>query len=82
MVAAAKKIKANLDAGSTLRDDGFFDKPKRGRSQSEQIAENVLMKAQREPEDKKQHYLANQVDFGSFRLPWPARRRPWRHGGR
>ena len=23
-----------------------------------------------------------QVDFGSFRLPWPARRRPWRHGGR
>lgn len=66
MVAAAKKIKANLDAGKRLRDDGFFDKPKRGRSQSEQIAENVLMKAQREPEDKKQHYLANLLANLSF----------------
>lgn len=66
MVAVANKIKANLDAGASLRGDGYFEKPKRGRSQSEQIAENVLMKAQREPEDKKQHYLANLLANLSF----------------
>ena len=66
MVATAQKIKMNLNAGARLRDDGFFDRPKKGRSQSEQIAENVFMKAQREPEDKKQHYLANLLANLSF----------------
>ena len=41
------------------RTDGFFDKDFSGRSRAQEILENVLLKCQREPEEKKIPYISN-----------------------
>ena len=40
-----------------LRDDGFFDKKPSGRSDAEEIAEAIMLKCQREPQEKKIPYI-------------------------
>ena len=43
--------------GEKVREDGFFDKDITGRSKNEEILENVILKCQREPEEKKIRYI-------------------------
>lgn len=40
-----------------MRDDGFFDKGATGRSDADEIFESVLLKCQREPQEKKIPYM-------------------------
>lgn len=56
-------IKEKLEAGAVLRDDGFFAEDSTGRSQAYEIAEAVLIAAQREHEERKLPYIANLFAF-------------------
>ena len=57
LVIASEGIRQRLESGETLREDGFFDEKQSGRSDAEEVAEHVLLKAQREPEEKKIEYM-------------------------
>ena len=57
LIIAAAEINRRLENGDALRDDGFFDKKQAGRSDAEEVAESVLLKIQREPEEKKIPYM-------------------------
>lgn len=63
LALAAKEIDERITKGEKTRSDGFFDKNSSGRSNAEELAESVLLKSQREPEEKKipllAHLLAN-----------------------
>ena len=54
---AAAEIRQRLESGESLREDGFFDEKQTGRSDAEEVTESVLLKAQREPEEKKIEYM-------------------------
>jgi len=56
---ALTKIKSRLDAGDKRRDDGFFEKKEKRRSDAEEIFEGVLLKAKNEHEEKKAKILGN-----------------------
>lgn len=55
---AAADIRQRIENGENVRTDGFFDEKQSGRSDAEEVAESVLLKAQREPEEKKIQYMA------------------------
>ena len=57
LAIAALEIHQRLDNGERLRDDGFFDKKPTGRSDAEEIAEAIMLKCQREPQEKKIEYM-------------------------
>lgn len=57
LAIAALGIHQRLDNGEHLRDDGFFDKKPTGRSDAEEIAEAIMLKCQREPQEKKIQYM-------------------------
>lgn len=63
---AASKIKERLDNGDFLRSDGFFNLNAAGQSAASEVAEHVLLKAQREPEEKKLPYMANLLANAAF----------------
>lgn len=65
---AAHKIKERLDNGEKLRTDGFFVPDVTGRSPADEIAEAVLIAAQREHEERKLPYIANLLAFVAFTL--------------
>lgn len=69
---AAAEIKTRLDAGEKLRADDFFDQSQFSRSHADEFAEAVLLKAQKEAEEKKLPYLAtflaNAVFDGSLNI--------------
>lgn len=54
---AAAEINRRLKEGDALRNDGFFNEKQTGRSDAEEVAESVLLKVQREPEEKKIPYM-------------------------
>ena len=56
---ALTKIKFRLDAGDSIRDDGFFDEKAQKRSDAEEIFEGVLLKAKNEHEEKKAKIFGN-----------------------
>lgn len=56
---AITKIKSRLDAGDKLRNDGFFEKKEKARSDAEEIFEGVLLKAKNEHEEKKTKIIGN-----------------------
>ena len=56
---AAHRIKERLDRGEQLRADGFFDAHISDRSSADEIAEAVLIAAQKEYEERKLPYIAN-----------------------
>ncbi|WP_273184517.1 hypothetical protein [Hyphomonas adhaerens] len=58
LALAAVEIDERIKKGEKLRDDDFFEQTKHGRKKSEEFAEAVLLKAQREAEEKKIPYLA------------------------
>ena len=58
LALSAEVLRAKLDQGCTLRDDGFFDTPPEGRSDADEVLESVLRKAQTEYEERKLEYLS------------------------
>jgi hypothetical protein len=58
LALAAEDIRARAAAGEKLRGDGFFAKEPHRRSQADEVAESVLLKAQREPEERKIPFIA------------------------
>ena len=59
VVLASRKCQANLSAGRTLRQDGFFDPAANDRAAAEEVLEGVLLAAQREHEEKKLPFIGN-----------------------
>lgn len=57
LAIAALEIHQRLENGENLRNDGFFDKKPTGRSDAEEIAEAIMLKCQREPQEKKIPYM-------------------------
>ena len=57
LAIAAAEIKQGIANGESVRTDGFFDEKPSGRSDAEEVAESVLLKSQREPEEKKIPYM-------------------------
>ena len=66
LVIAAEEIRRRLKNGERLREDGFFDEKQTGRSDAEEVAESVLLKVQREPEEKKIEYMGYLLTSISF----------------
>jgi hypothetical protein len=57
LAVAAAEINERLNNGEPLRDDDFFQEKRPGRSDAEEVAESILLKSQREPEEKKIPYM-------------------------
>ena len=57
LVIAAREIYQRLENGENLRNDGFFDEKPTGRSEAEEVAEAIMLKCQREPQEKKILYM-------------------------
>ena len=57
LAIAAWEIHRRLEKGESLRTDGFFDKKPTGRSEAEEVAEAIMLKCQREPQEKKIQYM-------------------------
>jgi hypothetical protein len=53
LAIAAGEIGQRIEGGERVRLDGFFEKKQTGRPDAEEVAESVLLKSQREPEEKK-----------------------------
>ena len=51
------EIHRRREAGESVRTDDFFDEKQTGRSNATEVAESVLLKVQREPEEKKIPYM-------------------------
>ena len=56
---AAAEIAERVKNGEPVREDGFFGESGRGRSEAEEVWESILMKSQREPEERKLPYMAH-----------------------
>lgn len=63
---AAADLGRRIDEGEELRDDGFFARTGRGRSDAEEVIEGVLLKSQSEPEEKKLPYMATLLSSVAF----------------
>ena len=57
LAIAAWEIHRRLEKGESLRNDGFFDRKPTGRSAAVEIAEAIMLKCQREPQEKKIPYM-------------------------
>ncbi len=57
LAIAALEIHQRLEKGENVRNDGFFNKKSTGRSDAEEIAEAIVLKCQREPQEKKIPYM-------------------------
>ena len=54
---AVAEIHRRLENDESPREDDFFDEKQTGRSDAEEVLEHMLLKAQREPEEKKIQYM-------------------------
>ena len=59
LALGVEQIRRRLEAGEQVRTDGFFDSTMHDRSGADEVMENILLKSQREPEEKKLPYMAN-----------------------
>ena len=57
LAITALEIHQCIENGESLRGDGFFDEKPTGRSDAEEIAEAIILKCQREPQEKKIPYM-------------------------
>lgn len=68
LAIAASEIHQRLENGEGLRNDGFFDRQPFGRSDAEEIVEAIMLKCQKEPQEKKipfMGYLKVSIAFDS-----------------
>lgn len=63
---AADEIRQRIENGERIRTDSFFDKKLSGRSDAEEVAESILLKSQREPEEKKIPYMGHLLSSIAF----------------
>jgi hypothetical protein len=66
LAIAADTIKKRTDAGEKIRSDDFFEPKSNNRSNADEVAENVLLKSQREAEEKKIPYIAKFLSTVAF----------------
>ena len=66
LAIAASEIKDRIDNGERVRTDDFFDEKPLGRSDAEEVIENILLKSQREPEEKKLPYMGHLLSNIAF----------------
>ncbi len=66
LAIAAAEINQRIMNGEKVRTDGFFDTKASGRSDAEEVAESVLLKSQREPEEKKIPYMGHLLSNIAF----------------
>lgn len=66
LAIAVADIRARTDSGEALRFDGFFDPGSAGRSDADEVAESVVLKAQREPEERKIPYMGYLLSSVAF----------------
>ena len=66
LILAAEGIRKRQEDGENRREDGFFDKNDSGRSESDEVLENMILKIQREPEEKKVPYIAKIYENSYF----------------
>jgi hypothetical protein len=66
LAIAASEINQRIQNGESVRSDGFFDEKPSGRSDAEEVAESVLLKSQREPEEKKIPYMGHLLSSVAF----------------
>jgi len=64
---AAKEIDERIKNGENIRSDSFFEKKGSNRSGAEELAESVLLRTQRETEEKKVPLLAHLLANISFK---------------
>ena len=57
LAIATFEIHQRLENGENLRNDGFFDEKPAGRSDAEEVAESIMLKCQRESQEKKIPYM-------------------------
>lgn len=57
LLVAETEVQKVLGQGYSLRQDGFFEKGQFDRSDAEEVIENVLLKCQREPQEKKIRFM-------------------------
>jgi len=68
LVFAAAEIHRRINDGEKIRQDEFFDQGQSGRSGAEEVVENIVLKCQREPQEKKipfMGYLLANLPFRS-----------------
>lgn len=66
LALAAASIQDRINRGEDVRQDDFFDQKASGRSEADEVAESVLLKSQREPEERKLPYMAKLLANISF----------------
>ena len=66
LVIATEEISNRRASGENFRDDGFFDEKPTGRSDAAEVVESVLLKVQREPEEKKIQYMGYLISSIAF----------------
>ena len=66
LAIAAADINKRIVSGDKIRTDGFFDEKPSGRSDAEEVAESVLLRSQREPEEKKIPYMGHLLSSVAF----------------
>jgi len=59
LAIAAEEIRQRVEQGESVRTDGFFESRNGGRPDAEEVAESILLKSQREAEEKKIPYMGN-----------------------
>jgi len=67
MAVITAEIQAKLKSGGTIRGDGFFNADSTSRSDAEEVAESILQKSQREPEERKLKYIGRLFAGFAFR---------------
>lgn len=65
LAIAAEEIGSRITSGETIRADGFFESTS-GRSDGEEVAESILLKSQREAEERKIPYMAHLLSGVAF----------------
>ena len=67
LLIAASEIQKKIKNGENIRQDGFFDSNQSGRSDAEEVAESVILKCQREPQEKKIQFMGYLLANFAFR---------------
>jgi hypothetical protein len=63
---AGEEMQKQLAAGKRLREDDFFEAQPPYHSHADEVTESLLLKAQREPEERKLPYIANLIASIAF----------------
>lgn len=67
LAVVSAEIDQRIKNGEKIRDDGFFQEKITGRSDAEEVAESILLKSQREPEEKKIPYMGHVLSNVAFK---------------